>query len=46
MSIATPKLVKKLQDDVVLDEERRENLTSIFPIQYLIMFEQMSSYKK
>ena len=43
---AIPKLIKKLPEGVVLDEERIENLTSVFPIQYLSMFEQLSKYKK
>ena len=43
---AIPKLIKKLPEGVVLDEERIENLTSVFPLQYLSMFEQLSKYKK
>ena len=43
---AIPKLVKKLPKGVVLDEERIENLTSVFPMHYLSMFEQFSKYKK
>ena len=43
---AIPKLVKKLPEGVELDEERIENLTSVFPLQYLSMFEQFSKYKK
>ena len=43
---AIPKLVKKLPEGVVLDEERIENLTSVFPMQYLSMFEQFRKYKK
>jgi len=43
---AIPKLVKKLPEGVVLDDERIENLTSVFPLQYLSMFEQFSKYKK
>ena len=43
---AIPKLVKKLPKGVVLDEERIENLTRVFPLQYLIMFEQFSKYKQ
>ena len=39
---AIPKLVKKLPEDIVVDEERIENLTSEFPLQYLSMFEQFS----
>ena len=38
---AIPKLIKKLPEGVVLDEERINNLTSVFPLQYLTMFEQM-----
>jgi len=29
-----------------LDEEKIENLTRVFPLQYLSMFEQFSKYKK
>jgi len=43
---AIPKLIKKLPDGVVLDEERIENLTSVFPLQYLSMFEKFSKSKK
>jgi len=43
---AIPKLIKKLPEGVVLDEQRIENLTSLFPIQYLSMFEQFSKYKQ
>ena len=43
---AIPKLVKQLPDGAVLDEERIEKLTSVFPLQYLIMFEEFSKYKK
>ncbi len=43
---AIPKLVKKLPEGVVLDEERIENLTNVFPLHYLSMFEQFSKYKK
>ena len=39
---AIPKLIKKLPEGVVLDEERIENLTTVFPLQYLSMFEQFS----
>ena len=39
---AIPKLVKKLLEDIVVDEEIIENLTSVFPLQYLSMFEQFS----
>ena len=41
-----PKLIKKLPEGVVLDEERIENLTNLFPLQYLSMFEQFSKSKK
>ena len=41
-----PKLVKILPEGVALDEERKENLTSVFPLQYLGMFEHFSEYKK
>jgi len=43
---ANPKLIKKLPEGVVLDEERIENLTKVFPLQYLSMFEQFSKYKQ
>jgi len=43
---AIPKLIKKLPEGVVLDEERIEDLTSVFPLQYLSMFEQFSKYKQ
>ena len=43
---AIPKLIKKLPEGVVLDEERIEDLTSVFPLQYLSMFELMSKYKQ
>ena len=39
--LAIPKLIKKLPEGIELDEERIENLASVFPLQYLIMFEQM-----
>ena len=39
------KLIKKLPEGVVLDEERIENLTIVFPLQYLSMFEQMKKMK-
>ena len=35
------KLIKKLPEGVELDDERIENLASVFPLQYLSMFEQM-----
>tara|TARA_B100001027_G_scaffold37050_1_gene23089 strand:+ start:68 stop:571 length:504 start_codon:yes stop_codon:yes gene_type:complete len=40
------KLIKKLPEGVVLDEQRIDNLTSVFPLQYLSMFEQFSKSKK
>ena len=43
---AIPRLIKKLPEDVVLDEERVENLTGVFPLQYLSMLEQLSKSKK
>ena len=43
---AIPKLIKKLPEGVVLDEERVEKLTRVFPLQYLSMFEQFSKSKK
>ena len=42
---AIPKLIKKLPEGVVLDDERIENLIRVFPLQYLSMFEQFSKYK-
>ena len=39
---AIPKLVKKLPEGVVLDAKKIEKLTSVFPLQYLSMFEQFS----
>tara|TARA_A100001388_G_scaffold36550_1_gene23246 strand:- start:239 stop:742 length:504 start_codon:yes stop_codon:yes gene_type:complete len=43
---AIPKLIKKLPEGVVLDEEKIEDLTSVFPLQYLSMLEQISKLKK
>ena len=43
---AIPKLIKKLPEGVVLDEERIEDLTRVFPLQYLSMLEQLSKSKK
>jgi len=43
---AIPKLIKKLPEGVVLDEQRIENLTSMFPLQYLSMFEKFRKYKQ
>ena len=42
---AIPKLIKKLPEGVVLDAKRIENLTIVFPLQYLSMFEQMKKMK-
>ena len=39
--LAIPKLIKKLPEGVELDEEKIDNLTKVFPLQYLSMFEQM-----
>ena len=39
--LAIPKFIKKLPEGVELDDERIENLASVFPLQYLSMFEQM-----
>ena len=39
--LAIPKLIKKLPKGIELDDERIENLASVFPLQYLSMFEQM-----
>jgi len=36
---AIPKLIKKFPESVVLDEERIENLTRVFALHYLSMFE-------
>ena len=36
----------KLPQGVVLDEERIEDLTRVFPLQYLSMFEKFSKFKK
>jgi len=43
---AIPKLIKKLPEGVVLDEERIDNITSVFPLLNIIMFEQFSKNKK
>ena len=43
---AIPKLIKKLPEGVVLDKEKVENLTSMFPFQYLRMLEKISKYKE
>jgi len=39
---AIPKLIKKLPEGIVLDGEIIDNLTRVFPLQYLNMFEQFS----
>ena len=38
---AIPKLIKKLPEGVELNEDRIENLATVFPLQYLSMFEHM-----
>ena len=40
------KLIKKSSEEIVLDQERIEDLNSIFPLKYLSMFEEMSKHKK
>ena len=37
--LAIPNLIKELKESVLLNEEKIENLTNIFPSQYLSMFE-------
>ena len=44
--LAIPKLIKKLPEGVELDEEKIDNLTKVFPLQYLSMFEQMRKGNK
>ena len=44
--LAIPKLIKKLPEGVELDEEKIDNLTKVFPLQYLSMFEHMKNIKK
>ena len=43
--LAIPKLIKKLPEGIELDEERVENLATVFPLQYLSMFEVMRKRK-
>ena len=43
--LAIPKLIKKLPEGIELDEERIENLATVFPLQYLSMFEVMRERK-
>ena len=43
--LAIPKLIKKLPEGVELDEKRIENLATVFPLQYLSMFETMRKRK-
>ena len=43
--LAIPKLIKKLPEGIELDEERVENLATVFPLQYLNMFEVMRKRK-
>ena len=44
--LAMPNLIKKLPEGVELDEEKIDNLTNVFPLQYLSMFEQMRKGNK
>ena len=37
--LAVSNLIKELKESVLLNEEKIENLTNIFPSQYLSMFE-------
>ena len=43
--LAIPKLIKKLPEGIELDDERIENLATVFPLQYLSMFELMRKSK-
>ena len=43
--LAIPKLIKKLPEGIELDDERIENLATVFPLQYLSMFEVMRNKK-
>ena len=43
--LAIPKLIKKLPEGIELDEERIEKLATVFPLQYLSMFEVMRREK-
>ena len=43
--LAIPKLIKKLPEGIELDDERIENLATVFPLQYLSMFEVMRKGK-
>jgi len=44
--LVIPKLIKKLPEGVELDKEKIDNLTKVFPLQYLSMFEQMRKGNK
>ena len=44
--LAIPKLIKKFPEGIELDEERIENLATVFPLEYLSMFEVMRKEKK
>ena len=44
--LAIPKLIKKLPEGVEVVEEKLDNLTNVFPLQYLSMFEQMRKGNK
>ena len=43
--LAIPKLIKKLPEGIELDDERMEKLATVFPLQYLSMFEVMRREK-
>ena len=43
--LAIPKLIKILPEEVELDEKKIENLATVFPLQYLSMFETMRKRK-
>mgnify|MGYP001214227324 CR=1 FL=1 len=43
--LAIPKLIKKLPEGIELDDERIENLATVFPLQYLNMLEVMRKEK-
>ena len=43
--LAIPKLIKKLPEGIELDDERIENLATVFPLQYLSMLEVMRKEK-
>ena len=43
--LAIPRLIKKLPEGILLDEEQIENHATAFPLQYLSMFEVMRKRK-